>query len=356
MIRTSVLLLSVGLLAVPSADAEKLTKVRPDRYEGEPIVKTFGVAGTENLSFTSSSYLHGSLTVRATDRRDVRVSIKSQFKAGSLQEAEEFSDYLSVSFEDLENEFSISAETRSAPPWRGSDASAGVEVIIEAPETANLKIFARTSMFSIDIDGPFAAVDLNSTFGDITVREVSNKVNVNCDNGAVTVTNCSGPTKVTTSNRPIVLRNIDAQLGTIRLRNENGRIDIDSVRGEIDARTEFAQITASAIRLESSRSTLSTDNANIRLDLEAVSGDLVLRNENGNIDLTIPTTASVGLFLHVEEGGRIYTSNLPIAVDRVSRTALQGRIGSGQNKIEVDLTGVGTITLEGMDINRLSNR
>lgn len=351
----SVMAVLVVGLTIPLA-AQRLTQVSSEKFESAPIVKTFGVAGTENLSFTASSYLIGSLKVEATNRSDVRVVIRQQFKATSRDEAEQFADYLNIAFEDLENEFAISAETRSSPPWRGSNSSAGVTVEIEAPATANLKIFARTSNFGVDIDGPFAAVDISNNFGDVRLREISNKVNVTCDNGAVTVVDCTGPTKVTTTNRPIVLRNIDAQLGTIRLRNENGRIEMDSIRGEVDARTEFAQIQAANISLASGRSTFSTDNSNIRLELASLSGDLIVRNENGKIDMALPTTVSAGLFLHAEEGGRIYTRDLPIRVNRVNRTVLEGEVGSGQNKIEIDMAGVGTITLEGMDSNRLSNR
>lgn len=344
------------LLCATSLRAERIMKVRPDRYETATVTKTISLDRIENLSFNSSSYLNGRLSIRTSDVPTARISYKLQFKVDTEERAQEYSDYVSLAFEDLENEFSISAETRSSPPWRSTDYSAGVDVEIEVPRKNSLKIFARTSLFEIEVEGPFASADITSNFGDITLRKITNKVNVSSDNGAVTIEDCSGPTKVTTSNRPITLQNVDGQLGSIRLRNQNGRISLDSVRGEIDVRTEFAQISASRIRFESGRSTLSTENSNIKLDATFVAGDVAVRSENGKIDMTIPANVSAALILQVDEGGRIYTRQLPIRVDRISRTLVQGLIGDGQNKIEVDMTGVGTINLEGTRTASLSNR
>lgn len=344
-------------LAIGNAlQAQRMVRVRPDRYESATTTKTISLEGIENLSFTSSSYLNGRLTVRATDITTAKISYKLQFKVDTEELAQEYADYVTIAFEDLENEFVISAEARSAPPWRGSEYSAGVDFEIEVPRRNNLKIFARTSQFEIDVEGPFASADITSNFGDISLRKINSKVNVSSDNGAVTVEDCSGPTKVTTSNRPITLQNVDGQLGSIRLRNQNGKISLDSVRGEIDARTEFAQISATRIRFESGRSTLATENSNIKLDAALVGGDLTVRSENGKIDMTIPESASALLILQVDEGGRIYTRQLPIRVDRVTRTLVQGSVGDGHNKIEVDMTGVGTINLEGIRTAPLSNR
>ncbi len=355
-IRILIVALFAGISLANSVQAQRIMRVGPDRFESASVTKTISLDRIENLSFTSSSYLGGRLSIRAVDVPTARISYKFQFKVESEEQAGEYSDYLSMTFEDLENEFAISAETRSSPPWRGTDFSAGIDVENEVPHKNSMKIYARTSLFEIEIDGPFAAADISSNFGDITLRKISNKVNVSCDNGAVTVEDCSGPTKVTTSNRPINLINVDGQLGSIRLRNQNGKITLDSVRGEIDARTEFAQISATRMRFESGRSTLATENSNIKLDASVIAGDLSVRSENGKIDMTIPTSVSAAVVLQVDQGGRIYTRRLPIRIDRVSRTLVQGQIGDGQNKIEVDMTGVGTIDLEGIRTASLSNR
>ncbi len=337
----------ISFLVTCVALAQEMTRGRGGRYERTAITKTFSLAGIENLSFSSSSYLSGTLTIRSTERSDARIIIRKYFKADSPELAEEFDRYISINFEDLENEFSIAVESKSSPPWSGTDNAAGVDVEIETPRSSGLKIFARTTSFGVEITGPYAAADVSASFGEITIAQITNKINVSAENGGVTIRDCTGPVRVTTSNKPIALINVDGQLGTIRLRNERARIDLESVRGEIDARTDLAQINGQSVRFETGRSTISTENSNIRLQVSAVKGDLTVRNENGKTDLSIPNSASAALLLQVGDGGRIYTERLPIRVDRVNRRLVQGAIGGGDNKIEIDMSGVGTITLEG---------
>lgn len=344
------------LSSISATKADPIRRANGSRFESDRVTKTITLDGIENLSITTSSYLSGKLTVRAVNDATAKISYVKHFKADSEATAEEYSEYVTLSFEDLENEFSISAETRSSPPWRGTDYSAGVDIEILVPRKTNVKVFARTSQYEIEVIGPFVSADIVSNFGDTYLEKIVSKVSVSSDNGAVTVADCTGPIKVTTSNRPIALRNIDGQLGSIRLRNQNGKISLDSVRGEIDARTEFAQITASNVRFESGRSTLATESSNIKVDAAAVSGDLSVRSENGKIEMGIPSDVSASILLQVEQGGRIYTKQIPIEVDRVSRTVVQGRIGNAQNKIEVDMAGVGTINLEGIPASSISRR
>lgn len=334
------------LFACGAARGEHIESLGGSRYQTDEIVKTIRLHNFENLTFTSSSYLSGSLKIRTHDVQVTEVRYKKRFKASSIDMAREFSNFVQLSFEELENEFVMAAETRSSPPWRGSDHSAGIEVEILTPPLHQLRVYIRSAHFDIDIDGNYAAADVNGSYRDVNIRGITSKVTVSCDFSSVTVRNCTGPTFVRTTNRPILLQNVDSQLGTIRLRNSNGRITLESVRGEIDARTDLAAISATNIRFEAGRSVLSTENSPLTVRATEVNGDLTLRNVNNKALVYLPENVSANLVLEVEEGGRIYTRGLPISVDYVSRRTLRGSIGSGQNKILVDMAGVGTINLE----------
>lgn len=338
------------------AQNEQIDKVSGSRYEGQRTVRTVDVKRYENLSFTASSYLVGRLSIRSSDKPGTVVTYQKSFKADSKSQAENFSRFISLSFEKLENEFAVSAETKSSPPWSGTDYSASVHVEIEVPRNENLKIDVRTSVFSIDITGPFAAVDITNSVGEISVDRITSKVRISSENGSVTVRDCTGPTTVSTAARPIELRNVDSKLGTIKLRNSAGRITLASVRGEIDARTDAAPISGDDIRIEPGSSTLSTENSNIKIDVMAINGDLAVRSENGKIDLTIPDNTSAKYSLQVEDGGRIYTRSLPMKVDLATRIRVSGSTGARHNKIEIDMGGVGTINLEGKPAGRASSR
>ena len=140
------------------------------------------------------------------------------------------------------------------------------------------------------------------------------------------------------------------------MRNTNSKIILESVRGEIDARCENAPITGTNVRFESGHSQLVSENSNIEVDADAVNGDLTIRGTNGKINLTLPANTSASYVLQVDEAGRIYTKSLPIVVEAASRTRVIGYSGASRNKIEVDMSGVGTVNLEGKPANRMSIR
>ncbi len=349
------ILLCALLLHSIKVAAEEIKHDGNRGYSSDEIVKTVDLRGIENLSITASSYLHGLLSVYVGDVEHTEIHYRKRFKANSLDQAREFDKYIQLQFEQLENEYSISCETRSAPPWSGTDFSAAVDVEVVTPRYERLKIFVRTSSYNIRIDGEYAVVDVASNFGDVSVSGIRNKINIDCENAAVLVRNCTGPTRVTTANRPIQLESVDSQLGTIRLRNDNGRIILIDVRGEIDARTEFAEIDADGISFEPGRSILSTANSPITITADELNGDLLVRNENNHSKVYLPVNISAALSLEVDESGRIYTNNLPIRVERVTRTLLRGGIGALQNSINIEMKGVGTIELDSHSRNGSSS-
>jgi DUF4097 and DUF4098 domain-containing protein YvlB len=211
----------------------------------------------------------------------------------------------------------------------------------------NLKVYAYTSAYTIDVVGPFSSVEVTNDLGPITISDISRKVKVAAENSSVRVEDCNGPVTVRTSLRPIVLANVDSKLGTLKLRNTNGKILLESVRGEVDARTEFAPIQASQLQIAPGRSKIRTENSNIKLETTSIEGDLVLIDAHGNIDMSVPEATSASYRLQVDEGGRIYTKGIPMRTDLVKRTMLQGSTGDKKYKIDIDMRGVGTINLTG---------
>jgi hypothetical protein len=355
MIRRVVYALMFLLLGAAAALAQgSIVASGGSRYEGPLTTKTFDFKGYTNLSFTSSSYLSGKLTIVSSDKAQTTVSFRKVLKSESLDQANDFADYIDVNFEQLENEFAVSAETKSQPPWSGTDWAGTVEIEIDVPRNENLKIDVRTTVFTIDVTGPFASVDISNSLGEVAVEKITSKVRISSDNGGISVRDCTGPVTVSTSLRPITLTRVDGKLGSIKLRNSNSKIVLESVRGEIDARSENAPITGNDVRFEAGHSVLSTENSGVDIDAEAVNGDLTIRSANGKISLSLPANTSASYVLQVEEVGRIYTRSLPMTVETASRSRVIGYSGTRRSKIEIDMTGVGTIDLEGKPANRTS--
>jgi hypothetical protein len=338
------------------AQQDRVESVGGSRYETDLTTLKFSGGQYSNLSFTGSSYVIGKLSIVSSDKSVTTVTCRKVLKAESLDQAEEFADYIEVNGEELENELSISAETRSVPPWSGTNWSGGANIEIDVPRNENLKIDVRTTVYTIDITGPFATVDITSSLGDVSLERISNKIRVSLENGGVSVRDCTGPVTVSTAMRPITLTHVDGRLGSIKLRNTNAKIVLESVRGEIDARCVNATISGNNISFEAGHSQLVSENSNVEVDAAAVNGDLTIRGANGKIDLSLPANTSASYLLQVEEAGRIYTRELPMAVTLASRTRVIGTSGNKRNKIEVDMSGVGTINLEGKPANRMSLR
>ncbi len=345
------MVIAVLLLAFASATAQRIERVEGSRFESEAVVQNLTEFPFENLSFSSSQYIGGSLTVQTSDLTAPRLTIRKILNASSMSQAEDFAKYLSVHVEELENELSISADAPSRPPWSGTDYSGKVDLLVELPRNENLKIYTRTSAYSISISGPFASVDITNEMGPVEVTNISRKVKIASENGAVRVDNCDGPVTVRTSLRPISISNVDSKLGTVKLRNTNGKISLESIKGEIDARTDFAAIEGSQLVIAPGRSKVRTENSNIRLETVAINGDLLLMNSHGKVELILPDNTSATYNLQVDEGGRIYTTGIPITTELVKRTLLSGYSGDKKNDINVDMRGVGTISLVGMQPN-----
>lgn len=340
-------------LTAPQLTAERIEKVSGSRYETATATRTLLAREYDNLSFTSSSYVGGTLIIRAGDTEESIITYKKVLKADSSEQAETFADFLDVKVEELENELAIAAETPSRPPWSGTNYSGRLEIEIEVPANGELKVYVRTTAHEIQVTGPFASVDISNEFGDVAVSNVTRKVKISTENSAVKVTNCSGPVTVRTSARPILLSEIDSRLGTVSLRNANGMIVLENVTGELDVRTEFAPIRATGTRLESGRSKIRTENATVQIEALRLKGDLTLINSHGKIDLSLPPEIDAQFSLRVEEEGRIYTTGIPITTELVTRTVLNGATGSGQHQIDVDMRGVGTISLRQLSIDEL---
>lgn len=338
------------------AQRKRVEKVGPSRYETELITLKFSGGRYSNLSFTGSSYIIGKLSIVSSDKPITTVTCRKALKAESPEQAEEFSDYIEIRGEELENELSISVETKSVPPWSGTNWSGGANVEIEVPKNENLKIDIRTTICTIDITGPFATVDITSSLGDVSIEKITSKIRVSLDNGGVRVRDCTGPVTVTTALRPITLTRVDSKLGSIKLRNTNAKIVLESVRGEIDARCDNATIAGNNVSFEAGHSHLVSENSNVEIDADAVNGDLTIRGANGKINLVLPANTSASYLLQVEGAGRIYTRGLPMVVQVASRTRVIGSSGNKRNKIEVDMSGVGTVDLEGKPANRISSR
>lgn len=109
----------------------------------------------------------------------------------------------------------------------------GNEVTADGPEESDWVVY-----FLVTVPGN-ASVDLDSTNGPISIREVAGTVTARAKNGPISAKNSSGTIDLSTQNGPIAL---SGGSGNVKLNAENGPISVkleDTVwNGNLDARTQ----------------------------------------------------------------------------------------------------------------------
>lgn len=131
-------------------------------------------------------------------------------------------------------------------------------------------------------------------------------------NGAIEVSDSQSGFKCHTSNGAITTRNT---AGDAELRTSNGKIAVRNHHGELNGRT-----------------------SNGALDIDIVlpmQGECILKTSNGSATLSIPEETSAMLEASTSNG-QVKMQSLDIAVTRMEKTEIKGRLGSGQGYIDIE--------------------
>jgi len=141
---------------------------------------------------------------------------------------------------------------------------------------------------------------LESHFGDIEAENISGDVKVTNNNGRITVNDVSGKADVTNSFGDI---NLDKINGGAAVESKNGRIEAEAVAGNAKIKNSFGDIYFKSESIDN--------------------GDIYAKTKFGNIDCEKP--------LQLNKEGQ--------------DTVAQGKLGTGQNRIELT-TNNGNIDIE----------
>ncbi|HEX5632239.1 MAG TPA: DUF4097 family beta strand repeat-containing protein, partial [Gemmatimonadales bacterium] len=78
------------------------------------------------------------------------------------------------------------------------------------------------------------------------------------------------------------------------------------------------------------------------LDLTTDPGDVSIETGSGDVELRLP--ASVGAEVELETGSGDIHTDFPLQVTRAGEDALEGRLGDGRGRLEIE-TGSGDVSL-----------
>lgn len=158
------------------------------------------------------------------------------------------------------------------------------------------------------------ALELTGTAGDVEART---------SNGSIKVTQHAGLVDAKTSNGKITLRRI---AGAVTADTSNGSVEIVDVAGIQNVETSNGSISAEIVGLTADNARLKTSNGSIKVWLATdMNADLEMKTSNGKITL----------------------HDIEVMVSEISKTQLEGRLGTGGPRLEVK-TSNGSIEIHAL--------
>jgi hypothetical protein len=355
----------------------------------EPVVKTGNLLvtgdGIDYLEIQGSKNLSGSIGIVTRDEAQITVNYRITARAGSESQASRFLDLISLKISSLNDKSVLSIITPLDAPWQGTNHQVSLDILIAVPEKLGIK--GDIQFMRFDASGPFSGIELKAAYSAINITGVSGTVDVatsfaamqmadingviKAENkygaikaidvtvndrgaifqntgGAIELQNVKGPVEAYTSYSPINATDIIADEGSIVFRTSYSPINVENVTGELICETTFSPIAISDCSLTHGQSKIETSYSPIDADFNSINdSQLFMYNNYNNINIMLPRDLSAHLLAIVDRGGRIHTSELPIKPTQIDASHLEGYIGGGDNRIELKVSGIGTIEIQG---------
>ncbi len=178
---------------------------------------------------------------------------------------------------------------------RSNDNETGSYLNLQLPEATAIKVFNCSG--NITVSGPFKSrAELKSSFGNIKADNISADLKVSSSSGNITVSNITGKVE---SNSSFGNQKFDNITGNIVLRSSSGEIIVHELHGNADVSCSFGHQTFSHMRGDlktvSSSGNVTveelTGNASVKStfgaqDYKSVEGDIVSSASSGDIKLS----------------------------------------------------------------------
>lgn len=343
----AIILLSLALIAPITLIAQdiKIVSISRNVYESEQVSEPLDIGDVDRFIFQADGGFSGNINLKSTkDSHAMKYVL--HFKAGSLEEAQSFADFIIIEQQKSGNDLHIAARASREAPWRGTDQSARIDLEVSLPES--LVVELNAVYFDISVTGPFETARIINEFGRVRVSNVTDGLSVVTDNSYVRVSDIRGEIDVSTSNNKIRAENIDTKDKNARFRNEFGLIEVYRFTGVLDCETSNGPLDIRGVSLTEGQSRLSTTYSAIDAELLSLdSASLQVEDNFSNISLILPHDTEVRFDINVDRGGRIYMSGIPVIPIELDRERLIARTDDPDSRISVELEGIGTVNVKG---------
>jgi RNA polymerase sigma factor (sigma-70 family) len=201
----------------------------------EVITRDFKTGGAPQVKV---EVVNGSVTLTASDQKDVHIRVTKQAQAPTDEEAMQALNKLDVQINQEGDRIRVTAKQKERQT-RNANASAAVE--IQVPLAAVLDL--QTTNGSITTTGGTGIAQLRSVNGSIQAKETKGPLQASTTNGKITVSGVTGKLDATTTNGTIVIQGDQA---FVKAQTVNGSIDW---KGSLAAGINSFQSTNGSIKL-----------------------------------------------------------------------------------------------------------
>jgi len=185
--------------------------------------------------------------------------------------------------------------------------------------------------------------NIASSNGSVHVEDVEGDAHVATSNGSVHVTRLHGNVDAHSSNGSVEVNDVN---GRMSFRTSNGSVHAENAHGAFEAETSNGGVHVHLADSDAGQPIrVSTSNGPIELQMDSPrASEVVARTSNGSVTVRMPDGANAAVHASTSSHGSV-RSDFPILTQGLlSRSHIDGTIGSGGSKLELT-TSNGNIRL-----------
>jgi hypothetical protein len=238
---------------------------------------------------------------------------------------------------------------------KGGRYSAWIDYTIEVPYS--FSVSASTTSGEVRVSNLKGGVDVSATSGDVSIRAVGGDSSAKLTSGDLEIVDVGGDLSVSATSGSVVVDNVKGRLelngtsGDFRATRIGKDADVRLVSGDLllegcSGSVSFRAASGDAVIREVDGGVdASTSSGDIQVLIIPVGKrSFSLSTSSGDIELSFVPVADFGFQLDVRTSSGSIEGDLPIRVTRADRRRLQGVVGSGAARVDIE-TASGDITI-----------
>lgn len=238
---------------------------------------------------------------------------------------------------------------------KGSRRSSWIDYTIEVP--IYYRVNASTASGEVRISNINGLADVEATSGDVSLRGVRAGARVAMTSGDLEASDIGGDMSVGATSGNVNVENVR---GTLEISGTSGDFDVSQVQKDINVQLTSGDFVLQGcsgdVVFRSASGDARMSEVGGSVDASSSSGDIqvliapvgernfAFSSSSGDIDISYVPAKDYGFHLDVSTNSGSIEGDMPIKVSRVDRRRLQGVVGSGSAKLQVE-TASGDVSI-----------